>query len=64
VITQGGCERMRWERWLQHGARACPWSYDVIDTTYRTPVEVAALASAWIRRVIGAPHPVDDGVSC
>lgn len=52
VITGDGWDQMRWDRWV--GQRKPPWSCHIIDTSDLTPVEVATLAAAWIRRTIGA----------
>ncbi len=52
VITNGGWDSMRWERWV--GAHKPPWRCHIIDTSDLTPVEVATLAAAWIRRTMDA----------
>lgn len=49
VITGGGWEEMRWERWVGRDFDMRPWTSEVIDTTSLPPSEVAARASAWIR---------------
>jgi hypothetical protein len=44
VITNNGWSAMRWERWTD-----ADWSFDVIDTSGRTPADVAADSLTWVR---------------
>ena len=43
VITDNGWDAMRWERWVD-----ADWSFEVIDTSGRTPDDVAADSLAWV----------------
>ena len=46
VIMQDGWEDMRWDRWV--GQAKSLWEAYVIDTTMRSPKEVAACVASWI----------------
>ena len=52
VIMQGAWDAMRWERWLVDGRIAPRWTSHVIDTSDRSPEEVAEQVDAWIRRTL------------
>lgn len=55
VITGGGWEPMRWDRWVgSKGPR--PWTSYVVDTTDLAPAAVAARVLTWVRR-----HTGEDG---
>ena len=43
VVTDNGWDAMRWERWVD-----ADWSFEVIDTSGRTPDDVAADSLAWV----------------
>lgn len=51
VVTDNGWDAMRWERWAD-----ADWAFDVIDTSRRTPEDVAAAALAWVRAARAAPR--------
>ena len=58
VITGGGWEEMKWDRWVGRKANVMPWTTAVIDTTFLLPTEVAARVGSWIRRNLDAArHP-------
>jgi energy-coupling factor transporter ATP-binding protein EcfA2 len=52
VITGGGWEEMRWDRWVGAGGPR-PWTTHEIDTTTLAPADVAAQVLAWIRTCPG-----------
>lgn len=54
VITGGGWDAMRWDRWVDQALDVVPWTTEVIDTTSLSPPEVAARVAAWIRRHLDA----------
>lgn len=54
VITGGGWDRMRWDRWVGRDQASAPWAAEVIDTTCLPPADVAARVAAWIRRGLGS----------
>ncbi|XVV08240.1 hypothetical protein ACQP2X_25675 [Actinoplanes sp. CA-131856] len=48
VITQGGHEAMRWERWRGWARGDRRWAVRVVDTTGRTVEQTAADLTRWI----------------
>jgi len=55
VITGGGWDAMRWERWTEAAVEALPWRAHVIDTSHLGPDEVVAQVAAWIEAVLPPP---------
>jgi hypothetical protein len=49
VLTRGGWEEMRWERWVERRQGDLGWNVARIDTTELGIDEVAAAALAWAR---------------
>jgi hypothetical protein len=49
VIIQDGWPQMRWERWVGLAADQPPWSSFIIETSERSPREVAHLVAHWLR---------------
>jgi hypothetical protein len=54
VITGGGWDEMRWDRWVGRESDVALWTTEVVDTTSLLPAEVAARVAAWIRRHLDA----------
>jgi hypothetical protein len=54
VVTTNGWDQMRWDR---IPALASDWHVHTIDTTDRSPEQVAATALAWIRSAIAGAEP-------
>lgn len=52
VITAGGWERMRWDRWSGWRAGDPRWSFAEIDTTELPPAGVAERLLAWAGRAL------------
>lgn len=52
VITGGGWEAMRWERWTDPAVDALPWRAHVIDTSDLGPDDVVAQVAAWIEAAL------------
>lgn len=48
VIMTGGWDEMRWDRWLS--ADEPRWTAHIIDTTDRSPADVARRVFEWIQR--------------
>jgi hypothetical protein len=48
VITAGGWERMRWERWVNWTGDEPLWRCPTVDTTDRTIAETTAAVRSWI----------------
>ncbi len=52
VLRTGGWKAMRWERLDEPG-----WRVDLIDTSLRTPEQVAVELLAWCRSILRGPPP-------
>ena len=58
VLTTGGWEAMRWERWVGADPGERDWSMRVIDTSELTEDEVAEEVLSWCRRALLGRAPM------
>jgi hypothetical protein len=58
VLSSGGWEQMRWERWTRPGAVQDGWGMEIIETSALSPADVAAAVTAWCRRALEGDAPV------
>ncbi len=58
VLTTGGWEAMRWERWIGADPADGGWAMEVIDTSELTAAEVAAEVLSWCRRALRGDAPI------
>ena len=57
VVSTNGWTAMRWERWTGLDPATSNWGMEVLDTSMRSPEQVAADVVAWSRRAInGQAH--------
>jgi hypothetical protein len=52
VLTTGGWEEMRWERWMDARRLLGPWARHVIDTSGLAVEQVATEVLDWCRRAL------------
>jgi hypothetical protein len=57
VLTTGGWEAMRWDRWVDAAPADGAWAMEVVDTTARSPEQVSAEILAWCRRGLTGQAP-------
>ena len=58
VLTSGGWDEMRWERWIGADPAGRDWSMQVIDTSELTEDEVAEEVLGWCRRALLGQAPM------
>jgi hypothetical protein len=58
VLTTGGWEAMRWERWIGVDPADGGWAMEVIDTSELTEAGVAADVLRWCRRALRGNAPM------
>jgi hypothetical protein len=58
VLSTNGWEAMRWERWTDIDPANGNWGMTVLDTSERSPEQVAAEIMTWCRRALSGQAPV------
>lgn len=58
VLSTNGWEAMRWERWTALDPATGDWGMEVIDTSWRSPEQVAAEVVTWSRRARRGQAPL------
>ncbi len=58
VLSTGGWEAMRWDRWLGVDPRDSAWAMEVLDTSALSADEIAAEILAWCGRALNGKAPV------
>jgi hypothetical protein len=58
VVTTGGWEAMRWDRWIGADPADGGWAMRVIDTSELTEAEVAAQVLSWCRHALRGQAPM------
>jgi hypothetical protein len=58
VLSTGGWEAMRWERWSRRDPATDNWGMEVLDTSERSPDQVAAEVVSWSYRALNGQAPL------
>ena len=64
VLLQSAWPEMRWERLFDDERTDLPWRAEVIDTSERTPDQVAGLVAAWVHEQLAMDRSARDRYSC
>jgi hypothetical protein len=57
VLSTNGWTPMRWERWTNRDPATSNWDIEVLDTSKRSPAQVAAEVATWCHRAINGQAP-------
>jgi energy-coupling factor transporter ATP-binding protein EcfA2 len=58
VLSANGWAAMRWERWTGLDPATSNWGMEVLDTSERSPAQVAAEVATWCRRAVNGQAPL------